>query len=203
MTAQDFIGKYDKEDTVVLLEGKRNVLDVDKPKLIEFGKMLAQKTTKMKFRSGNANGADNLFAEGVKMIDDKRLQLIVPHANHRKSARQSCEVISLETIDLRCEPEVISQSKRNKKTAPLIDKYVWDDINRITIKAAYIIRDTIKVIGTKSIMPATFAIFYDDLQNPKTGGTGHTMNICEINNIPYINQNTWLKWLNINELWMQ
>lgn len=66
--------------------------------------------------------------------------------------------------------------------------------NRYTIKAAYIIRDTIKVIGTRHIPPATFGIFYDDLTKPMTGGTGHTMKVCEQNKIPYINQTIWFDW---------
>jgi hypothetical protein len=68
------------------------------------------------------------------------------------------------------------------------------DKNRYTIKAAYIIRDTIKAVGTENIKPAAFGIFYDDLKNPKSGGTGHTMNICEQNGIPFVDQSVWFKW---------
>ena len=64
------------------------------------------------------------------------------------------------------------------------------------MKAAYIIRDTIKVTGTSTIKTANFALFYDDLKNPKSGGTGHTMNICEMNNVEYVDQRIWMKWLN-------
>lgn len=87
------------------------------------------------------------------------------------------------------------KSKRNKKTEKLIDQFVLGEKNRYTIKAAYIIRDTIKAIGTDQIKPATFGIFYDDLENPLEGGTGHTMNVCEQNGIPIINQNIWFNWL--------
>ena len=44
----------------------------------------------------------------------------------------------------------------------------------------------IKAIGTEEIRPATFGIFYDDLDKPKEGGTGHTMNVCIQNNIPIL-----------------
>jgi hypothetical protein len=101
----------------------------------------------------------------------------------------------LDEVNIVAEPEVILQSKGNKKTEKIIDKFVSGDKNRFTIKAAYIIRDTIKAIGTKEIGPATFGIFYDDLENPMAGGTGHTMNICAQNNIPIINQEQWFKWL--------
>jgi hypothetical protein len=57
------------------------------------------------------------------------------------------------------------------------------------------LRDTIKAIGTVEIKPATFSIFYDDLEKPRTGGTGHTMNVCTQNNIPVIDQTVWFKWL--------
>jgi len=51
-----------------------------------------------------------------------------------------------------------------------------------------ILRDTIKAIGTDKIRPTTFGIFYDDLEKPKTGGTGHIMIICEKHNIPITDQ---------------
>ena len=43
---------------------------------------------------------------------------------------------------------------------------------------------------------ANFAIFYDDLKKPKSGGTGHTMKVCEENGLSYINQTVWFEWLN-------
>lgn len=69
------------------------------------------------------------------------------------------------------EEDVIYQSKNNEKTKGLIDQYIAGDVNKNTIKAAYIIRDTVKVIGTSTIKPANFGIFYDDLKAPQTGGT--------------------------------
>ena len=78
----------------------------------------------------------------------------------------------------------------------MIDKYVGGAKDRFSIKAAYIIRDTVKVTGTQSgVAPTTFAFFYDDEQNPKTGGTGHTMEICELNKVPYLTQKVWMEWL--------
>lgn len=93
------------------------------------------------------------------------------------------------------EPEVVYQSKGNKKIEKLVDQYIAGARDRFSIKAAYIIRDTIKAIGTDDIAPTTFGIYYDDLTNPRQGGTGHTMNVCEQNNIPIIDQNTWFDWL--------
>ena len=101
----------------------------------------------------------------------------------------------MDEINIAAEPKVVYQSKSNKKTEKLIDQYVSGDRNRYAIKAAYIIRDTIKVTGTEEIKPATFGVFYDDLDKPMTGGTGHTMNVCKQNDIPIIDQKTWFKWL--------
>lgn len=101
----------------------------------------------------------------------------------------------MDDINIAAEPDVIYQSKQNKKTEKLIDQYVAGNKDRYSIKAAYIIRDTIKVLGTHEIKPATFGIFYEDFENPRSGGTGHTMNVCEQNNIPIIDQRTWFDWL--------
>lgn len=195
MTLSEFIERYDKEDLVILLEGKRKVLDADAEKLTALGKLLTARTTKMMFRSGNAEGADYYFSLGVAQVNYLRLQVITLYSGHRERTNKAYETISLEDIDLAAEPEVVYQSKNNKKTNKLIDPYVSGNIDRFTIKAAYIIRDTVKVIGTQRVPPATFGIFYDDLNTPMTSGTGHTMNVCQQNNIPFIDQRTWFTWL--------
>lgn len=195
MTLKEFINQFDRENSIVLLEGKRNVLEADKENLISLGKLLASKTSKMIFRSGNADGSDQLFSNGVTSIDNKRLQVIIPYADHRKKTNQAYDIISLDKINMAAEPDVVYQSKGNKKTEKLVDNYVSGARDRYSIKAAYIIRDTIKAIGTGEIKPATFGIFYDDLDKPKEGGTGHTMKVCIQNDIPIIDQQVWIKWL--------
>ena len=196
MQLQQFIDQYDFEGSIVLLEGKRNVIEEDKEKLEQLGEILVTTTKHILFRSGNASGADFYFSKGVSRVDSKRLQVVVPYTGHRKKQNTAYNTVSLDNINLAEEPEIIYQSKKNKKTEKLIDKYVSDDRNRFAIKAAYIIRDTIKVVGSKDTPPASFAIFYDDLENPKSGGTGHTMNVCKINGIDYVDQAVWFDWLN-------
>ena len=191
----EFLDKYDFNGSIILLEGKREVTEHDMPKLVELGRLLASKTLKMKFRSGNAEGSDYYFSLGISQIDKTRLQVITPYSGHRQKVNVAYDTISLDTINFTNENEVLYQSKQNKKTEKLIDQYVLGDINKYSIKAAYIIRDTIKAIGTKDIHPATFGIFYDDLNHPMSGGTGHTMKVCERNNIPIINQEVWLEWI--------
>jgi len=195
MTFNEFLDQFDKENAIVLLEGKRSVLECDRDKLVSLGKLLAGNTSKMLFRSGNAAGADYYFSIGVSGVDKTKLQVITPYAGHRKKTNLAYDTISLDQIDVSVEPDVIYGAKSNKKTEKLVDQYVSGVIDRYSIKAAYIIRDTIKAIGTEEIRPATFGIFYDDLDNPKQGGTGHTMSVCENNNIPVIDQTVWFRWL--------
>jgi hypothetical protein len=195
MKLEEFLESYDFEGSIVLLEGKRNVIESDKEKLIKLGELLTVKSKFIKFRSGNADGADFYFAKGVTSIDSSRFEVIVPYSGHRKKENHAYSTISLDNIDLANEPEVVYQSKRNHKTEKLIDKFVDGESNRVTIKAAYIIRDTIKVIGTSEVRPANFAIFYEDFSNPNTGGTGHTMDICKENGVKFIDQSVWGEWV--------
>ena len=58
MTLKEFIKHFDKEDSIVLLEGKRIVLENDADLLIQLGKTLASKTEHITFRSGNADSSD-------------------------------------------------------------------------------------------------------------------------------------------------
>jgi hypothetical protein len=195
LSLSDFIENYDFEGSVVLLEGKRNVLKIDQPKLKALGALLAQKTRFMKFRSGNSEGADDFFSEGVAAVNIERLEVIVPYTGHRKKNNRAYDTFSLDDIHLAGESDIIYYSKNNKKTEKLIDQFVAGEKNKFTIKAAYIIRDTIKVLGSEKIRPASFGVFYDDLKSPIQGGTGHTIDVCIKNKIPTVNQTTWFNWL--------
>ncbi len=146
MTLKDFIKQFDKDNSIVLLEGKRNVLEADKENLISLGKLLTSNTSKMIFRSGNADGADYYFSVGVSTVDNSRLQVVTPYTGHRQKLNQAYNTISLDEINIVAEPEVVYQSKSNKKTERLIDQYISGARDRYSIKAAYIIRDTIKAI---------------------------------------------------------
>jgi hypothetical protein len=191
-----FLKTYDLPGSVILLEGKRNVLPEDIPRLIALGKKLCSEMQHARFRSGNAPGSDELFAEGVSAVDPHRMEVIVPYSGHRKKNSRGYHTHSLDDISLAAEPEVTYHTKSNPRTAKLVDDFAGGLSNHVTIKAAYLLRDTIKVIGTRSGIPkAGFAIFYDDLQYPGQGGTGHTMKVCINNHVPFINQEAWVKWL--------
>lgn len=194
MNLTSFCELYSKG--IILLEGKRNVQEEDKIKLIEIGKLLAEKMPNATFRSGNADGSDYFFSQGVASVNPKQLQVVTPYTNHRKKYNLAETVYPLDTIDLIKEPDIVYHSKNHKGTKSLVEKYVDGDKNAYTIKGAYIIRDTIKVLGTNSgIKPITVALFYEDLQNPMQGGTGHTQRVCLESNIPLLNQEMYFSWL--------
>lgn len=192
---KDFIEKFDTPGAIVLLEGKREVKPLDKEKLFLVGKLLAENTTHITFRSGNASGADELFTKGVCSVNPLRMQVITPYTDHRKKTNEAGTTFALDKIDIVNEPQIIYQSKANKKNAGLIDQYASGATNASAQKGAYIIRDTVKVIGAKDIPKATFGIFYVDVNDPDSGGTGHTMMVCKKNGVMLITQTTWFHWL--------
>ena len=191
-----FLEVFDKPGSVVLLEGKRKVLPEDEDKLRLLGNLLARNSMHMRFRSGNASGSDELFSLGVAEVEPSRLEVIKPYASHRKNALQGSISYSMDDVNLSEEPEIVYQSRQHLQMAALVDKYVAQVRNRLTMKAAYILRDTVKVNGTRSgISPASVALFYDDLSNPLQGGTGHTISVCKNLHVPYCDQRVWMEWI--------
>jgi hypothetical protein len=195
MTFESFIENYDQENTVLLLAGKRDVHEHAQAKLIQLGEMIASNSKKLIFRTGNAAGADALFAEGVARIDASRLQSVTPYKNHRKKDNKAYMTMSLEDVNLVQEPHVVYQSKKNVEMGRLIDQFLQGERHRNAQKAAYILRDTLMVVGSRELIPAKIGIFYDDLKNPRQGGTGHTMRMCQLNEVPVLDQRVWMSWL--------
>jgi hypothetical protein len=148
----------------------------------------------MRFRSGNASGSDALFSEGVCQVDPMRLEVITPYAGHRKKTNKAGTTYPLDEMNIAEEPELIYETRQNQNRS-LVDRYLQGDRGRLGMKAAYLLRDTAKVTGAGEIPPATVGIFYDDLSNPRTGGTGHTMAVCERRNVPVWDQKVWMLWL--------
>jgi len=197
LTFSDFILQYDIPGMVCLLEGKRKVLEEDQPLLQTFGKLLAASSKHIVFRSGNAKGADELFTNGVKSIDPNRLEIILPYSNHRKPKAGDTYSLSLDELNIANEPEIIyhtnAASVKNKKS---IDRYVSGIRDKLSIKAAYLLRDTVKVLGDgNEFKSAGFAFFYTDAEYPLSGGTGHTVRVCQRNNVNWINQGVWMSWI--------
>jgi hypothetical protein len=133
MTLEDFITQYDRAEAIVLLEGKRQVLPEDQDRLVALGKMLAERTVHMTFRSGNATGADQYFSLGVTQVDPSRLQVITPYTGHRQAKNLAQHTLALDQIDLLAEPQVVYATKRNKKIEKWVDQYVAGARDRFSV----------------------------------------------------------------------
>jgi len=195
MNLDEFIQTYNCKNTVIVLEGKRKVLDSDVASLILLGEKLAELLPLVLFRSGNAEGADELFSQGVEKVDPARLHVLTPYSNHRARNNPDRKQYPLDTISLLKEPDLVYQSAKNQKMKSQVERYANGVRDKSSMMAAYIIRDTAKIIGTSEIEKATVALFYEDLENPLKGGTGHTIKTCMENNVPFFDQTTWMKWL--------
>lgn len=199
MNLQAFVTQYNYPGSVILLEGKRAVRPEDAPLLEAVALLLARRMPDAVFRSGNAPGADALFAGGVSAVDGSRMQVIVPYSGHRSSGSRGYQVYSLDDIDVAEEPEVVYYTRQHRGAERSLDRYISGTRDVGAIKASYIIRDTVKVVGARGIDAATFGIFYDDLSNPGTGGTGHTMRVCREHGVPLLDQRAWMEWLRADQ----
>lgn len=185
------------DEPIILLEGSRNVQDEHGAKLVEFAAKLANIFPTAVFRSGDALGSDTAFAEGVKRINAARLQLVLP--NDRKAKTQTQETrVSLEQLPEREKSELIALTKRaTPSNKSLIEFYEKGLGGRARYQAQYLIRDTLKVVGSEKfkLRSATLGCFYVNSMKPTGGGTGHTIRVCEQLNVPTVTQADWLHWL--------
>lgn len=172
-----------------------NVPIEDQAHLKALGQLLAQRMKYASFRSGNANGADLYFSQGVSAVNSQKLEVVIPFDGHRSKSNLAGKTLSLDEIDLLAYPEIVELSALNRKTANLLKRFLAGERNRFTDKVAFIIRDTIKVCGVQGHPAISFGVFYDDLLAPKIGGTGHTMHVCDHCNVSYIDQTVWKQWL--------
>ncbi len=197
MTYSNFSEQISKKPGgVILLEGRRSITEADAAQARDLGSRLARCFPSLRFRSGNAQGSDEAFSEGVASIDASRLQIVAPYASHRKAARYSDATYdSPESLTRDQEEDIvhttIQATPRNKG---LVEKRGRK--GAIGAKAAYLIRDTMKVVGHSSEFPTpVFALFYVDLNDPLAGGTGHTVRVCQHEQVPYVFQDSWMQWI--------
>lgn len=67
---------------------------------------------------------------------------------------------------------------------------------QLAVKADYLIRDTLKVIGNGADLPKPIcALFYVNPADPMEGGTGHTLRVCSMKSVPVVLQNDWQTWI--------
>lgn len=181
---------------VILIEGKRKIPKEYYNKAIELTSMLAKRYPLLRFRSGNAEGSDQAFCEGVKTVDSSRLQIFAPYKGHRKNEMiEGAAYCYPESLGPDYEAHIIEQTiKATPKNRGLIEKRNLG--SSFAVKSKYLLRDTMKVIGlSDEFPPPVAAIFYADLDDIESGGTGHTIRVCRLNGIPLIFQDTWENWI--------
>jgi len=200
MHLNEFIAIFKSQKRpVILLEGIRKVPEADREHLSHFGEQLASLLPNVHFRSGNAPGADQAFAAGVCRVRPPHLQYVAPYSSHRVRARhKGAGVFSLDQLP---KSEIATLMGKTLEATPdyagLVKRYrsqgKWE---RQTIKLAYLLRDTLKVVGSPALKlkPASLGIFYVDNSNPNSGGTAHTIRVCRLCGVPVLDQNTWVQW---------
>lgn len=181
----------------VLLEGTRAVSALQAPYLTALAEHLARAFPNARFRTGNAKGSDEAFAEGVARVDASRLEFVLPYASHRSGKRPP--VSSATAID-----DISAERVRDVVAATLeaSPQYERVAVNygesgmhpRQRATAQLILRDTLKVTGTDSMTAPVAGIFYVNAANPDSGGTGHTMRVCRSLGVPVVSQFHWLEW---------
>ena len=77
----------DQEQPTVLVEGTRQLPWQDWELVCRMGEFLARRYPAMLFRTGNATGSDEAFAEGVARVDPSRIQYVIPHPGMGRKRR--------------------------------------------------------------------------------------------------------------------
>jgi hypothetical protein len=184
------------ESPVILLEGSRTVAEGDASKLVSLAARFAAEFPDAVFRSGGAEGSDTLFAEGVMQVDPERLELVLPDKRKLKNRRNE-KRISFEDLT---EDEKREICRITKAATPanrvMIEYYENNYQGSLRYKAQYLLRDALKVVGTKRLnfKPVDFAFFYLNSIKRSGGETGRTIRVCELQMVPFIKQEDWLKW---------
>lgn len=187
-----FTPKSYTDQGIILLEGTRSITSAEELKLIELGRDTAHINPNCLFRSGNAPGSDESFIRGVRQVNTASIQLVLPFFNHRNTKHPTTtkvfcldELSSVEIDDLKY---LSNQANPGRKS--LVNLYDCENKSRLSIKASYLLRDVLKVVGSShcGLSPISTAIFYVNLHKPLSGGTGHTIRTCQYLNIPYLTQ---------------
>ena len=182
---------------IILVEGTRELPAGDRPRLVVFARWLAETYPKAIFRTGNAKGADEAFAEGVEGVDPARLEYVLPYTGHRKKKNPSpARFVALDAMPPLAEKQVAYQTEQaSPEYGSLLAKR--DKVPKLKAKAGYLLRDTLKVTGADEpeLNKASFGIFYVNPADPMKGGTGHTIRVCRTLNVPVAFQDEWMQWV--------
>jgi hypothetical protein len=182
---------------VILLEGTRRLPDTLRPQLARLARSLAEALPQALFRSGNAEGSDEAFAQGLAEIAPQRLQLVLPTpgmGRSRRPANAACHALDAlppeerETLAQAC----LAASPENRR---LFELYRRGQSGTPAYgKSLYLVRDALKVLGSPALglAPASLALLYLDENHPAGGGTGHTLRLCQQHGVPVLTQRHWL-----------
>lgn len=185
---------------VVLLEGRRKVADGDRKMLGDIARLLVRALPHATFRSGNADGSDTLFGDAVTDLCPERFEYVVPKESMgRKRRNEAAYCIATSQLKAAAEERlVLCTNEASPDTERLVRAYTGELANsRLAAMGAYLIRDTLKVTGEAELglRPASAAIFYGDLNDPLSGGTGHTIRVCMRRGVPFVLQDVWMQWV--------
>lgn len=178
---------------LVLLEGRREIPLEIAASARRLAYLLALHFPAMRFRSGNAGGTDEAFANGVRDCDSARLELFLPYEGHRQGSAVGSRFLSPDSLN---EEEISIVADATAAATPRNSGLLHSRSPRLQAKAKYLLRDTLKVTGHgPAFPPPVAAIFYADPNDPMAGGTGHTIRVCKDHAVPVILQNDWLTWI--------
>lgn len=182
---------------VILLEGTRRVPEAQRRLLSRFARLLAEALPHAVFRSGNAEGSDDAFAQGVAEVAAHRLQLVLPTPGMGRERRLAGAVCHALNELPRSEKEALTQActAASPKNRRLFELYLRGLSGTPAYsKSLYLVRDGLKVIGSPGLglAPASVAIFFVDESQPAGSGTGHTIRLCQQLGVLVLTQSDWL-----------
>lgn len=186
-------------DPVVLLEGKRKPEPRLLPCLAALSRQLASRFPQIIFRSGNAPGSDSAFMEPLLEMRHIRLQYVVPyHGHYARYIPPRARVYSpedLSALDMERLREGILQIAPPLKEN--LDAYLPGKLKGAGINGAYFLRNAMKVAGAPELglTPPAFAFFVDDENRPEAGGTGLTIRLARLWQVPFLKQQDWIDFL--------
>ncbi len=200
-TLDDFVERLrGAERPVILLEGTRELPPSDRPALVALARLLANRLPSATFRTGGAAGSDDAFAEGVRAVDPRRIEYVLPQPEHRSCARHSASpTYSLDDLDdTRLRFIADRTATASPKYGSMTRYFIRErDNSALSIKTRYLLRDTLKVAGSpeQGLRPAAAGLFYVNEADPLSGGTGHTIRVSQRTGIPVFYQCHWRAWV--------
>jgi hypothetical protein len=187
----------DNPNPVIVLEGSRTISTNTGEILQRMGQHLLELFPNAKFRSGNADGADDWFVRGAQnpANNGANIELMLPYAGHKKTKiPPNSNVLPLEQLsdsELDDLKHLVVQASPKYKA--LMNYFDPNAKGRRIENAKYILRDALKICGntTHGFLPASFALFYLNPYATKPGGTEHTMRVANYCKVPYQTQQGW------------